>query len=114
VIGHQTAAQPHDLDIAAGLALKPPARLHPVEVAVNVELQKDRGVIGRTARRLRIDAAEPQRAQIETFDKGLDHPDRIVLGDKVLKSFRKKRDLAPIQTLDKALHHKLPANPEES
>jgi hypothetical protein len=38
VVGDEPAKQPHQLDIAAGLALEPPARLHPVEIAVDIEL----------------------------------------------------------------------------
>ncbi len=114
VIGDQPAAQPHDLQVTAGFALEPPARLHPVEIAVDVKLQQKRRVIGRPARGLRIDTAKPQAAQIKSLDKGLDHPDRIVLRNKIFKRFRKERDLTAIQTLDKALHHKLPTNPGES
>jgi hypothetical protein len=61
-------------------------------------------VVGRPARRLGIDTAEPQGAKIQTLDKGLDHTNRIVLIDKIFKRFRKERFLAAIQTLDKPLH----------
>ncbi len=114
VIGNQAPAQPHDLQVAAGLALKPTARLYPVEIAVDVKLQQDRRMVGWPARGFRIDTTEPQTAQIKPLDKGLDHTNRIVLRNKVFKRFRKQRPLAAIQTLDKALHHKLPANPGES
>jgi hypothetical protein len=49
VVGDEPAKQPHQLDIAAGLALEPPARLHPVEIAVDVELQQIGGRIARAA-----------------------------------------------------------------
>src|SRR5687768_9871538 len=38
VIGGQAAGEPHQLDIATGLAFQAPARLHPVEIAVDVQL----------------------------------------------------------------------------
>jgi hypothetical protein len=38
VIGSQSAGEPHHLDVASGLALKPPARLNSIEIAVDVEL----------------------------------------------------------------------------
>ncbi len=41
VIRNQAAGQPHDLDIAPRLALQPAARLNPVEIAVDVELQQN-------------------------------------------------------------------------
>src|ERR1700724_3290637 len=40
VIGNQPTREPHHLNVTSGLALKPPARLNPVEVAVDVELQQ--------------------------------------------------------------------------
>ena len=43
VIRNQPSRQPHHLDIAASLTLKPPARLDPIEIAVDVELEQDDG-----------------------------------------------------------------------
>src|SRR5712664_80137 len=45
VIWSQTPRQPHHLDVAPSLALKPAARLDPIEVAVDVKLQQDRRMI---------------------------------------------------------------------
>src|SRR5262249_20290612 len=36
VIGSQSTSQPHRFDVASSLAFKPPARLNPIEIAVNV------------------------------------------------------------------------------
>ena len=41
VIGCKPACEPHHLNVATGLTLQPTARLHPVEIAVNVELQQN-------------------------------------------------------------------------
>ena len=49
VIGSQASGEPHQLDIAASLALQSAARLHPVEIAVDVELEQDGGMVRRTA-----------------------------------------------------------------
>ena len=46
VIRDQAVAQPHHFHIAARLPLHPEARLNPVEIAVNMELQQNRRVIG--------------------------------------------------------------------
>src|SRR5580658_3776016 len=40
VVRGEPAGQPHDLDVAPSLTLKPSARLNPIEIAVNVELQQ--------------------------------------------------------------------------
>jgi len=45
VIRRQAARQPHHFHIAPGLPFKAAARLHPIEVAVYVKLQKNRGVV---------------------------------------------------------------------
>jgi hypothetical protein len=104
VIRGETPRQPHHLDIAPGLALQPPARLNPVEIAINVELQQAGRMIGRPAGRLGIDPAEPERREIELLDENIDHPNGIVLADPVIETFRKKRALPTIRPLDKALH----------
>ena len=59
VIGNEPTRQPHDLNVASGLTLEPAARLNPVEIAVDVELQQDRRMIRRPAGYLGIDPAEP-------------------------------------------------------
>src|SRR5436190_2616909 len=100
----QTLRQPHHLDIAPSLALEPAARLNPVEIAVDVELQQDRRVIRRPAGRLGIDPAEPKPGQIEFVDKDLDYANRIVLADPVSQAFRKQRDLPTIRALNEAPH----------
>jgi len=40
VSGNKPTQQPHHLEIAPSLALEPPARLHAIEIAVDVEFQK--------------------------------------------------------------------------
>ena len=45
VIGNKPASEPHHFDIAARLTLKPAARLNPIEIAVDVELQQYRRMI---------------------------------------------------------------------
>ena len=43
VIGSKAAREPHHLDVAPGLTFKPPARLHPVEIAIDVKLSSTDG-----------------------------------------------------------------------
>jgi hypothetical protein len=109
VIGDKTAKQPHRLEVTAGLALQPPARLHPIEVAVNVKLQKNRGMIGRPPRYLRLHPCEPELGKIERIDERVDYPNRIILVDPVIKAFGQQRRLPAIRAFDKALHS-IPAN----
>ena len=73
-VRRQSAGQPHQLDVALGLPFEPPARLDAIEIAVEIDLQQRRGMIGGAARRLRLDALKPQRPQIQLVDEDVDHP----------------------------------------
>ncbi len=67
--------------IRISFGLKPAARLHPVEIAVDVKLQKNRGVVRRPACRGRLDAFEAGIGQIEPVDKAIHHTNGIALLD---------------------------------
>src|SRR6266436_3276682 len=79
VVGSKAAREPHHLNVAGGLTLKPTARLNPVEIAVDVQLQQYRRMIRRPAGDLGINPAEPKLGQIELVDKDVDHANGIVL-----------------------------------
>ena len=81
--GFRRPEQPDHLDVAVAFGLKPTARPHPVEIAVDVELQQIGWRIAGAARRLRRDAFEPRRREIEPVDKGVDEPNGIV-GDDII------------------------------
>ena len=108
VIRHEAPRQPHHLDVAAGLTLEPPARLHPIEIAVDVELQQSRGMIRGPAGYLRLDALEPELAQIERIDERIDHANRIALVDPVIEAFGQQRRLPTIRPNHEALHQSPP------
>src|SRR3984957_16901215 len=104
VVGYKPTRQPHHLNVAPGLVLKPPARLHPIEIAVNVKLQQHRGMIRGSAGCLGSDPTKPKFGQIEFVDIDIDHANRIVLADPVFQAFRKKCALTAIRPLNKAPH----------
>jgi hypothetical protein len=87
MVRHQPSKKPHHLDVAPGFPLQSTARLNPVEVAVNVELQQDGRMIGRPACGLRDDPVKPQAAQIERLDKSLDHMDGVIVLNPVVQAF---------------------------
>ena len=91
-MGAKATRKPHQLNVAPGLTLEPAARLNPIEIAVDVELQQDRRMIRRPAGCLRIDPAEPKLVKIEFVDKNVDHASGIVFADPVFKPFRKQSD----------------------
>ncbi len=104
VVGHKAPQQPQKLQIAPGFALEPPARLHAVEIAVDVELQENRGVKGGPPRCCRLDTVEPEAGEIERINEGIDCANRIVLVDPIVEALRQKRRLSPICSLDEPLH----------
>jgi hypothetical protein len=62
-VRRQPTGQPHQLDIALGFPFEPPARLNAVEIAVEVNLQQRRGMIGRSAVTSGITPAKPSTAK---------------------------------------------------
>src|SRR6267378_2294608 len=109
-VRHQAAGQPNQLDVALTLPLQAPARLHPIEVSVDVNLQQRRWMVGWPSCRLRLDAAKAEPRQIKLIDKDIDRPDRIILGQIVFQSLWKQRALTAVFANDKARHRILRPN----
>jgi hypothetical protein len=105
VIRNEASRQPHHLQIAASLTLQPPARLDPVEIAVDIELEHLRRMIRGPAGRGRIDAIEPELAEFQRIDEHIDRANRIALADPIIEAFRQQRRLLAIRPLNKTLHH---------
>ena len=104
MVGHETAQQPEKLQIAPGLTLQPAARLHAVEIAVDVELQKHRRVEAGPPRRGGLDATKSELAEIECIDEGVDCANRVLLVDPILKTLRQECRLPTICPFDEPLH----------
>src|SRR6195256_2876698 len=109
-VRHQAAGQPNQLDVALALPLQAPARLHPIEVSVDVNLQKRRRMIGWPSCCLRFNTAEAKPHQIKLIDKDINRPDRIIPAQIVVQSLGKQCALTTIIANDKASHRILPAN----
>jgi len=73
-VRRQALREPHHLDVALRLTLQTAARGDLVDVAIDVNLQHHRRVIGRAPGRLRHNPREPQRAQVQLIDEHVDHP----------------------------------------
>src|ERR1700730_1684069 len=91
--------------MAAGLTLQPPARLDPVEIAVNVELEHRGRMVRRPAGRCRINAIEPEVAQFQRIHEHIDRANRIALVNPIIEAFRQQRRLLAIRPLNETLHH---------
>ena len=80
-------------------------RLHPIEVAIDVELQKHRRVEAGSARSGGFDAVESEFAEIEGIDEGINRANRVLRIDPVLKTLRQQRRLPTICPFDEPFHH---------
>jgi hypothetical protein len=107
-VGHQANGQPHELDVALGLAFQAPAGLDAIEVPVDVDLELHRRVVRRPASRQWLVSFEPYLVQVELFDKGLDNANRVVGSNVVLQALRHQRDLRSILAFDESLHGPAP------
>ena len=65
------------------------ARLHAIEIAVNLDLQHCCWAVTGTARRQRLNIAEAELAEFKAIDKYIDCPYGVVLGHKFVKPRRK-------------------------
>src|SRR5262245_45072371 len=84
--------------------LEPAARVHAMEIAVNVQLEVDRWVISGSTDVERFDHLEAQLLQIEAIDERIDDANRIVLVDPVIEASRQQRQLLSIRFLDEPRH----------
>src|SRR5215467_4929235 len=113
VIGNQSTGEPHHLNVAPTLTLEPTARLNAIEIAVDVQLQQDRGMVGRPSGCLRINATATELRQIEILDKYVDCANRIIFANPILQAFREQRTLPSIRAFNEPLHLSPPQIAEE-
>jgi hypothetical protein len=104
VIRHQLAGKPHDLDIAARLALQPAALRDAVQVFIDEQLEQVCGMIGGPSRPRGGRANETETFQIKLFYEEIHDPNEAILTDPVVQPFRKKHRLTAINALDETRH----------
>jgi hypothetical protein len=88
-VWRQTSRQPHQLDVALTFTLETPARRHPVQIPINVDLEHHAWVVGRAARDCGRATVETKFRKVQFVDESIDDPDRIVLSDVVIDAFGK-------------------------
>ena len=103
-VWREAARQPHRLDIALAFPLETAARRDAVEIAVDINLQHHRGVVGRPSGLFGIDGAKTKLAEIKLIHEKVDHPNRIVLGYIVFQLSRKHRCLTTIRPAYETAH----------
>ncbi len=95
-VRRQAPGQPHQLNIALGLAFQAPTRLQAVEIPVDVDLQQHRRVVRGTPGIRGCHALEAKARQIQFVDEDIDHTHRVVLDDKVVKTLGQQRNLGSV------------------
>ncbi len=75
-----------ELDVALRLPLQTAARLDPVEVAVEVDLEQRRWMVGGPAGDLRMHAIEAGLGQIKFIDEDVNRPNWVVFRNVVVKA----------------------------
>lgn len=113
-VGCETSGQPHQLDIALRFTLEPTARLNPVQIAVEVDFEHRRWMVGRTPSLSGRRSGKTQSVEIELVDKGLDHPDRIVLRHAIIKRGRQQKILPAVFPFNEPAHLKASRKSEKT
>ena len=108
VIRRQAAGQPHQLDIATRLTLQATAGRDAVQIAVDEELQQHSRMVAWATGSGGHTTLEAERRKIKLLDEEVDDTDQVILADPVLKAIREKRDLFPVDAVDKTRHPCLP------
>ena len=67
----------------------------PVQIAVDVELQKVARRVAGTPHRLRLDPQKPRRRKVQSVNEGVDEPHRIVRADIVVHRLRQQQNSNP-------------------
>ena len=87
--GARRPRQPRHLDIALAFALKTPARGHPVQIPVDIDLEHHARVVGRAAGDCGHGAVEAERREVQFVHEHVHDSDRVVLADVVIDAFGK-------------------------
>jgi hypothetical protein len=53
--------------------------LHAIEIAVEIDLQERRGMIGGPPRRGGLNALEAKRSKVQFVNEGFNDPDRVII-----------------------------------
>ena len=83
--------------------LRPTARPHSVQVAVDVELQQIRGRIARAARHPRLNTAKRCRRKIQPIDNRIDKAHRVVRADIIVNHLQQEQYLGSV--VAREVHH---------
>ena len=85
-------SEPHEFNIALALPLQAAAGLDAVQVAVEINLQHDGGVVRRTTCCRWDGSFKAQRDHVQLAHEGVHDPNRVVIGYEIVQALRKQSD----------------------
>jgi hypothetical protein len=92
--------QPHHFHVAPGFAFQLPAGAHPVEIAIEEELEQINRVVWWASCLLEGGMPEAEFLQIERIDIEADEAHRVFLRDAIVERFGEKGELVSISPLN--------------
>lgn len=75
-----------------------------LQVPVDLDIEQHRRVSGRPAGASGPNTIEAEVLEVQLFDKGIRHTDRVVLRYEVVEALRQQGDLGSVLPLDESLH----------
>lgn len=99
-IREKAAQQPDHRKVTRCLGRQAPARPHPVEIPIEIQLQQIGGIIAGALRRPGPRAAKAQLPKIEIIDERRDEPYRVVGCHIIIDRRRKQQRLVPGMSLN--------------
>src|SRR5471032_611906 len=100
----QAAREPHQFNVALGLALKTTTGLNTVQVTVDVDLKHHLRMIRRPTSQRLFNAFKPKFLKIKFIYKDIDYAHGVGVRHVVVKCFGKKKALRTIVALNEPLH----------
>jgi hypothetical protein len=94
--------------VERGFPFEPPARLHAVEIAVEINLQQRRWMVRWAPSGLGDDTLEAQCCQIQFVDERFNNPDWVVLRHVVIQAVREQHSLPPVLAFHETFHPAIP------
>src|SRR5450830_1022695 len=103
-VRRQMSGQPHQFNVTLRFSLQATAGLKSIEIAVDVNLEKNRWMIGRASGLCRRRPFETHLRQIQFIDEDVDYPNGVTVCHVVAQLIGKQDTLTAIPAFNEASH----------
>jgi hypothetical protein len=97
-VRRQLAQQPDHFHVAMAFGLQQPRGANPMQIAVEIQFEQRRRIVGRTARGRALGLGKTQRVQIQRPDEGVQEAHGVFGGDVILQPFGEEQRLGAVQS----------------